>query len=262
MGRLDGKTAIITGGAQGIGRAYCLRFAEEGANVACVDLRIDQAKQVAKEINDASDAGQARAIALEVDITSESECESMASEVSAEFGSIDVLINNAALYYDQDIMDQSIDYMRKVLEINLIGQLICSRAVLPAMKSQGGGSIINIASTAAYPLPLPPMPFETFSTNAYGLSKSGMIYMTKMMSRQAGQDGIRVNAIAPGVTMSEATKKIVPQFALDGLKAGSPLNTTLEPDDLTGTAVYLASEDSRLMTGQTLVVDAGVWLNG
>ncbi|MCR9092830.1 MAG: SDR family oxidoreductase [bacterium] len=260
MGRLEGKTAIITGGAQGIGRAYCLRFAEEGANVACIDLRIEQAKQVAQEINESASTG--RAIALEVDITSEPECASMAEEVEREFGSIDVLINNAALYYDQDIMDQSIDYLRKVLEINVIGQLICARSVLPAMKRQGSGSIINIASTAAYPLPLPPMPFETFSTNAYGLSKSGMIYMTKMMSRQAGQDGIRVNAIAPGVTMSEATKKIVPQFALDGLKAGSPLGSTLEPDDLTGTAVYLACEDSRLMTGQTLVVDAGVWLNG
>ncbi|MGB0621258.1 MAG: SDR family NAD(P)-dependent oxidoreductase [Myxococcota bacterium] len=260
MGRLEGKTAIITGGAQGIGRAYCLRFAEEGANVACVDLRVEQANDVAKEINDSAATG--RAIALEVDITSEQECASMAEEVEREFGSIDCLINNAALYYDQDIMDQSIDYLRKVLEINLVGQLICARSVLPAMKRQQSGSIINIASTAAYPLPLPPMPFETFSTNAYGLSKSGMIYMTKMMSRQAGQDGIRVNAIAPGVTMSEATKKIVPQFALDGLKAGSPLGSTLEPEDLTGTAVYLACEDSRLMTGQTLVVDAGVWLNG
>ena len=180
MGRLEGKTAIITGGAQGIGRAYCLRFAEEGANVACVDLRIEQANGVAKEINDSAATG--RAIALEVDITSEQECASMAEEVGREFGSIDCLINNAALYYDQDIMDQSIDYLRKVLEINLVGQLICARSVLPAMKRQQSGSIINIASTAAYPLPLPPMPFETFSTNAYGLSKSGMIYMTKMMS--------------------------------------------------------------------------------
>jgi len=258
MGRLEGKTAIITGGAQGIGRAYCLRFAEEGSAVAVVDLREDQAKDVAKEIND----GGGRAIALNTDITSEEACAQMAEATKSEFGSIDTLINNAALYYDQDIMDQTIEYLRKTLEINLIGQLICARAVLPTMKEQKSGSIINIASTAAYPLPLPVMPFDTFATNAYGLSKSGMIYMTKMMARQAGQDGIRVNAIAPGVTMSEATKKIVPQFALDGLKEGSPLGTTLEPDDLTGTAVYLACEDSRLMTGQTLVVDAGVWLNG
>lgn len=257
-GRLAGKVAIVTGGAQGIGRAYCLRFAKEGAAVAVVDLREDQARDVAREIGQAG----GRALALRVDITSEEQTVEMARRVVAEFGKIDVLVNNAALYYDQDIMDQSIAYLRKVLEINLIGQLVCSRAVYPHMKTRRSGSIINIASTAAYPLPLPPMPFENFSTNAYGLSKSGMIYLTKMMSRQAGPDGVRVNAIAPGVTMSEATKKIVPDFAIQGLKAGSPLGTTLEPEDLTGTAVYLASDDSRLMTGQTLVVDAGVWLNG
>jgi len=256
--RLAGKTAIVTGGAQGIGRAYCLRFAEEGAAVAVVDLRDEQAQSVAKEINEQG----GRAIALRVDITSEEETLAMAERVKAEFGSIDVLISNAALYYDQDIMDQTIEYLRKTLEINLIGQLICSRAVFPAMKEQGSGSIINIASTAAYPLPLPSMPAENFSTNAYGLSKSGLIYMTKMMARQGGPVGVRVNAIAPGVTMSEATKKIVPDFAIEGLKAGSPMNTTLEPEDLTGTALYLASDDSRLMTGQTLVVDSGVWFNG
>ena len=111
-------------------------------------------------------------------------------------------------------------------------------------------------------LPLPSMPSDNFNSNAYGLSKSGLIYMTKMMARQAGSLGIRVNAIAPGVTMSEATKKIVPEFALTGLKESAPLGTTLEPEDLAGTAVYLASDDSRLMTGQTLVVDAGVWMNG
>ncbi len=130
------------------------------------------------------------------------------------------------------------------------------------MKEQGGGSIINISSTAAYPLPLPFMPAENLGNFAYGLSKSGLIYLTKMMARQGGPAGIRVNAIAPGVTMTEATKKIVPEFAFDFLKSGAPLGTTLEPEDLAGTAVYLASEDSRLMTGQTLVVDAGVWMNG
>ncbi len=257
-GRLEGRTAIITGGAQGIGRAYCLRFAREGAAVAVVDLREEQAKAVAREIAD----GGGRAMALKVDITSEPGTREMAERVKAAFGSIDVLVNNAALFYDQDIMDQSIEYLRKVLEINLIGQLVCSRAVFPIMKAQGRGSIIHISSTAAYPLPLPPMPFENFSSNAYGLSKSGLIYLTKMMAREAGPAGVRVNAIAPGVTMSEATKKIVPAFAIEGLEKGAPLGTTLQPDDLTGTAVYLASDDSRLMTGQTLVVDAGVWMNG
>ena len=256
--RLQGKTAIITGGAQGIGRAYCERFAAEGAAVAVVDLRDEQAKEVAEAIA----AGGGRAIALRTDITDEDATREMAERVQQEFGSIDVLINNAALYYDQDILDQSIEYLRKTLEVNLIGQLVCARSVFPAMKAQGSGSIINIASTAAYPLPLPSMPSENFNSNAYGLSKSGLIYMTKMMARQVGSLGIRVNAIAPGVTMTEATKKIVPEFALTGLKESAPLGTTLEPEDLAGTAVYLASDDSRLMTGQTLVVDAGVWMNG
>ncbi len=165
-GRLEGRTAIITGGAQGIGRAYCLRFAEEGAAVACVDLREEQAKTVAREIEEAG----GRAIALTADITDEEATGEMAARVQSELGSIDCLINNAALYYDQDIFDQSIEYLRKTLEINLIGQLVCARAVFPAMKAQGRGSIINIASTAAYPLPLPSMPAETFATNAYGLS--------------------------------------------------------------------------------------------
>ena len=256
--KLQGKTAIITGGAQGIGRAYCERFAAEGAAVAVVDLRDEQAKEVAETIA----AAGGRAIALHTDITDEAATQEMANRVQQEFGSIDVLINNAALYYDQDILDQSVEYLRKTLEVNLIGQLVCARAVFPTMKAQGGGSIINIASTAAYPLPLPAMPSENFNSNAYGLSKSGLIYMTKMMARQVGSLGIRVNAIAPGVTMSEATKKIVPEFALTGLKESAPLGTTLEPEDLAGTAVYLASDDSRLMTGQTLVVDAGVWMNG
>lgn len=256
--RLAGKVAIITGGAQGIGRAYCLRFAKEGAAVAIVDLRGDQAEGVAREIR----AQGGRALALAQDITDEAAMQAMAARVVQEFGGIQVLINNAALYYDQNFADQSIAYLRKNLEINLIGQLVVARAVFPTMKAARGGSIINISSTAAYPLPLPPMPGENFSSVAYGVTKAGVIYLTQQMAKFAGQFGIRVNAIAPGVTMSEATRKVVPEFALAGLAQASPLGKKLEPEDLTGAAVFLASEDSALMTGQTLVVDAGVWMLG
>jgi NAD(P)-dependent dehydrogenase (short-subunit alcohol dehydrogenase family) len=256
--RLRGKVAIVTGGAQGIGRAYSLRFAQEGAAVAIWDLRGDQARDVAREIQEAG----GRAISQVVDVTSEEQTQRAADQVQRELGRIDCLINNAALYYDQTLTDQSIAYLRTNLEINLIGVLICSRAVFGAMKAQGGGSIINISSTAAYPLPLPPFPAENFGNYAYAISKAGVIALTQQMARQAGALGIRVNAIAPGIAMSEATRKIVPQWAVDGLKQGAALQRVLEPEDLAGTAVHLASEDSRLMTGQVLVVDAGVVMHG
>jgi 3-oxoacyl-[acyl-carrier protein] reductase len=256
--RLQGKVAIVTGGAQGIGRAYCLRFAREGAAVAVWDLRGDQASAVAREIRDAG----GRALSQVVDVTSEERTRQAADQVKRELGRIDCLINNAALYYDQNLADQSVDYLRTNLEINLIGVLICSRAVFPHMQAHGGGSIINISSTAAYPLPLPAFPSENFGNYAYAISKAGVIALTQQMARQGGAAGIRVNAIAPGVTMSEATKKVVPQWALDGLKQGAALGSVLQPDDLAGTAVHLASEDSRMMTGQVLVVDAGVVMHG
>jgi 3-oxoacyl-[acyl-carrier protein] reductase len=256
--RLGGKVAIVTGGAQGIGRAYSLRLAKEGAAVAIWDLRGDQARDVAREIAQAG----GRALAQLVDVTSEEQTQQAAEKVARELGRIDCLINNAALFYDQNLEDQSIAYLRTNLEINLIGVLICSRAVFPQMKAQGGGSIINISSTAAYPLPLPSFPTEGFGNYAYAISKAGVIALTQQMARQGGAAGIRVNAIAPGVTMSEASKKVVPQWAIEGLKQGAALGSVLQPDDLAGTAVHLASDDSRMMTGQVLVVDAGVVMHG
>ena len=171
-------------------------------------------------------------------------------------------MNNAAIYYNLDLGNETVDYLRKVLDVNVIGILIASRAVFPYMKEQGGGSIINIASIAAYSLP-GARPGDNFSANAYGLSKSGVVFLTKSMAKQGGGHNIRVNAIAPGVTMSEATKKVVPDAFVE---AHSPARrrcgASLEPPDLTGTAIFLASDDSALMTGQTLVVDAGVIMNG
>ncbi len=257
--RLKGKVAIVTGGAQGIGRAYSLRFAQEGAAVAIVDLRDEQAKKVEAEI--AEKGG--KALAIKADVSSEESASAMARRVKERFGRIDVLINNAAIYYDMDRTDQSITYLKKMMDVNLLGILICGRAVFPYMKEAGGGSIINISSAAAYAVPSGRMPpAQNFGAYAYGLCKSGVVYLTKMMARTGGPHNIRVNAIAPGVTMSEATRKVVPPSIIESLTAASALGKTLEPWDLTGAAVFLASEDSALMTGQTLSVDAGVWMQG
>ena len=256
---LRDKVAIVTGGAQGIGREYCLRFAREGAAVVVADLRVDQAKAVASEI--AVAGGQA--LAVTADVTDEASAEAMASRTVERFGRIDVLVNNAAIYYDLDLGNNTVDYLRQVLDVNLIGVLICSRAVFPHMKRQGGGSIINIASTAAYPnLQVSFRQQENFPNYAYGISKSAVVFLTKSMARTAGFDKVRVNAIAPGATMTEATKRVLPARAEERLRRTKAMGVSLEPEDLTGTAVFLASDDSAMMTGQTLVVDAGGVFNG
>jgi 3-oxoacyl-[acyl-carrier protein] reductase len=258
--RLDGKVAVVTGGAQGIGRAYCEGFAREGAVVVVVDLRAEQAEATAGALR----AAGARAMALAADVADQAAMDGVAAAVERELGRIDVLVNNAALYHDLDFGDQSLAYLRRVLDVNLIGLLVCARAVFPAMKRQRAGSIVNVSSCAAYPdrFRLPVRELETVPSFAYALAKSGVIYYTKAMARALGQYNIRVNAIAPGVTLSEATRSVLPGAVIDQLAAASALGRSLEPTDLVGAALFLASDESALMTGQTLSVDAGVAMLG
>jgi NAD(P)-dependent dehydrogenase (short-subunit alcohol dehydrogenase family) len=191
--RLAGKVAVVTGGAQGIGRAYCEGFAREGAAVVVVDLRGEQAEATAGALR----AGGARAAAHAADVADQAAMDGVAAAVEREFGRIDVLVNNAAIYHD--LGDQSLAYLRRILDVNLLGVLVCARAVFPAMKRQRAGSIINISSGAAYPdrLQSPVRELETVPSFAYGLAKSGVVYYTKAMAR-ARPVPHPVNAIAPG----------------------------------------------------------------
>jgi 3-oxoacyl-[acyl-carrier protein] reductase len=259
--RLQGKTAIVTGGAQGIGREYAARFAREGANVLITDIRQEQATRVAREIS----AEGGKVVAIKADVTNQEQMDSAAAYAAREFGSVDVLMNNAAIYYDLDMTNQSIEYGRKVLDVNLFGIIIAARAVFPHMKKQRSGALINIATIGAWPpegmgganrSSLPD--YETVPVFFYALAKSGVVWLTKSMAMDLGRYGIRVNAIAPGVVASEATKKIMSPESMEGFSGMSALGRFLQPSDLTGTAVYLASEDSALMTGQVLIVDAGL----
>ncbi len=257
--RLEGKAAIVTGAARGIGREYALRFAQEGASVAIVDLLEEEAQKTAKLIEDTGGT----ALAIGADVTSEEQMAAAAERTVKELGQIDVLINNAALYGDLNIADQSIEYFEKVLHINILSVVISSRAVYPSMKEHGSGSIINIASTAAYPLPVPIPPGLPFiPISGYSVSKAAVINLTKSMAVAVGSSNIRVNAIAPGVTMTQATKDVVPDFAMESLTKATALQGALEPSDLAGTAVFLASDDSAHMTGQILVVDGGLVMVG
>jgi 3-oxoacyl-[acyl-carrier protein] reductase len=256
---LEGKVGIVTGGAQGIGKAYSERLAREGAGVAILDLRQEQAEDVAAGIR----AAGGRALAVSADVADQESMDRAVGRVVEELGRVDILINNAAIYYDLDRQDQSLAYLRRVLDVNLIGILVCARAVFPYMKAQRSGSIINISSAAAYPRPRGPGgDLATIPTYAYGLAKSGVVYLTKSMAVSLGQYNIRVNAIAPGVTLSEATRKVVPGALIDELVTTAALGRALEPEDLTGVAAFLASDDSAMMTGQTLATDGGLVLLG
>jgi len=257
--RLEGKAAFITGAARGIGREYALRFAQEGASVAVVDLEAKGAEETARLIREAGGT----AVAIESDVTSEERMAAAAQRAVKELGKIDVLINNAALYGDMDIADQSVEYFTKLMNINILSVIVTSRAVFPHIKAAGGGCIINISSTAAYPLPIPmggdP---QTVPISGYAVSKAAVIHLTKWMANTLGAANVRVNAIAPGLTMTEATKKIVPGFIMESVTQNTALKRQLDPTDLTGTAVFLASDDSALVTGQVIVVDGGLVMLG
>lgn len=252
--RLAGKVAIVTGAGQGIGKAYARRFLAEGAKVAVVDVSAPRAEAALAELDAGDDA-----VFVRTDIADEESTLRCAATVRERFGGIDVLINNAALYGDMDFVDNSYDYLKRVMEVNLHGAWLMTRAVTPHLVERGGGSIVNQASTAAYlHVKAPVGDFKEVGSYAYPQSKAGVIALTKMSAGELGQWNIRVNCIAPGVTMTDATRRIVPDSRTDQLVAQSALKRTLEPEDLTGTAVYFASDDSTLVTGQVLCVDAGV----
>jgi 3-oxoacyl-[acyl-carrier protein] reductase len=260
--RLRDRVAIVTGAAQGIGRAYALRFAQEGAHVVVADIRDEQARAVAGECTRLGP----EAIGLRVDVADETSTRALADATVARFGRVDVLVNNAAIYFDLDRTENTLAYFNRVLSVNLTGAWLMSRAVERFMKRQRKGKIIHQSSTAAYlgnvgfvSTENPDEPMPPFH---YSVAKIGIAGLTKYMAGALGPWGINVNAIAPGVTLTEATRKIVPEEIASSLVMFSALRKPLQPEDLTGTAVFLASEDSDLMTGQVLVVDGGMIMLG
>jgi len=259
--RVSGKVCIVTGAAQGIGAAYARRLASEGADVAIVDLkRIDQAKEVVADI----EAMGQRALSLRADVTDPDAMREMVQTVVGEFGKIDCLVNNAALMFDQLTAT-----WEEFLAVNFMGVVNASNAVVPYLWEQRSGSIVNISSTAAFPLPLGGLveipedaPAPSVDPNGYGLTKWMVIFQTRQMARALGVRNIRVNAVCPGVTMSPATKAVVPQPILERLIDVAALRSALEPEDMTGIVLFLASDDSSKMTGQTIINDAGTWFSG
>lgn len=251
--RLEGKVAIITGAGQGIGLAYAERFLAEGAKVVVAELDESRAEHAMQTLES---QGEVRLV--QTDIASEDSAARCAEATNDHFGRIDLLVNNAAIYYDIDNENNDYDYLRKVFAVNHHGAWLMTRAVAPTMVEQGGGRIVNQSSDAAYMYnTIPPGPFTEVSAFSYSQTKWGVIGLTKFLAGQLGQYGITVNCICPGVTMTEATRKVVPEQYIDMIPMMSAMKQSLEPEDLTGAAVFFCSDDARLVTGQVLCVDGG-----
>ncbi len=243
--RFDGRVVIVTGAAQGIGRVYAARFAAEGAKVVVADVDQAGALGAAAEIPGA--------VGLAVDVADAASVRAMAAAARDRFGRIDVLVNNAGLFTAilprrplEEIDPESWD---RVMAVNVRGVFLCVQAVAPTMKAQGGGRIVNIASATA----LTGVPGFVH----YVASKGAVIAMTRALARELGPSGIAVNAVAPGLTLTEGVRHLYPPEDIQAALAPRSIKRPQVPEDLVGTVLYLASEESQLVTGQLIVVDGG-----
>ncbi|HVN23875.1 MAG TPA: 3-oxoacyl-ACP reductase family protein [Syntrophorhabdales bacterium] len=250
--RLKDRVAIITGAARGLGKAYAIRLAKEGAKVVIADI-LD-----GRETVDAITATGAEALYVKTDVTSEESTQELARKVVERFGRIDILVNNAALFADlvkKPFWEIPAAEWDKVMAVNLKGPFLCSKAVYPQMKKQKKGKIINVASGTFYK----GLPYFLH----YVVSKGGNVAISRSMAREVGDDGINVNTIAPGYTETEILKANPqdPPEVIRMAATGRCIKRPETPDDLTGTIVFLASDDSDFITGQTIIVDGGSALN-
>jgi NAD(P)-dependent dehydrogenase (short-subunit alcohol dehydrogenase family) len=248
MDRLKGKVAIVTGAGSGIGRALARRLAADGAGVVIADLSNYDiaAAEIAK-------ATGARTLGLQTDVSNEKEVDRMAAETVKAFGRIDILVNNAAVFSTiklKPFEEISVAEWRKVMDVNIMGVALCCRACVPQMRKAGGGRIINLASGA----PIKGVPLFLH----YISSKGAVIAMTRGLARELGKDGITVNSLAPGFTLSENVAKD-PVHVQQGerTRMTRAIQRDETPDDLVGAVSFLASADAAFVTGQTLVVDGG-----
>jgi 3-oxoacyl-[acyl-carrier protein] reductase len=252
--RLQGRVSIVTGGGNGIGKAYCEALAAEGAAVAVAEIDGDAAERTATSLR----ASGARAVEIQTDVADEQSTVRMAERTLSAFGRIDVLVNNAAVFATIPIsrvpLEQiSVQEWDLVMAVNLRGIFLACKAVLPAMRQQGYGKIINISSGTA----LSGSPTRIH----YVTSKGGVLSFTRTLAREVGPGGIRVNAIAPGSTLSEDNPSEEIVRMRQATVASRALPRIQVPSDLVGAVVFFASSDSDFVTGQTLVVDGGATMH-
>ncbi|RRO17528.1 SDR family oxidoreductase [Saccharopolyspora rhizosphaerae] len=245
MGRFEGRVAIVTGAAQGIGESYARALADEGAHVVVADLNTTAGEEVAEGIN--AEGGSAAFV--EVDVSSPESTSAMAEFAVERFGGIDHLVNNAAIYGGMKLdllCTVDWDYYKKFLSVNMDGALLCTRACLPHMQARGGGSVVNQSSTAAW-----------VYSGFYGLAKVAVNGLTQQLAHEIGGMGVRINAIAPGPIDTEATRETTPPSMVEAIVKGMALKRMGQPEDLVGMCLFLLSDEAAWVTGQIFNVDGG-----
>jgi dehydrogenase/reductase SDR family protein 4 len=245
---LAGKVAVVTGGRRGIGRAIALALAKAGADVALGD-RVADDGELEKAAAEIEKLGR-RSLALQADITRKAEVDSLVQKTLAELGAIDILVNNAAMNIRAPLLELNEAGWDRVIDTDLKGYYLCSQAAGRVMVGQKRGNIINIASTAAVDT-APEM-------GAYCIAKAGVVMLTRILAIELAQYNIRVNAVAPSIVKTRFSQPLwADAKALKEIEAGIPLGRLAEPEDITGSVLFLASEASAYITGHTIVVDGG-----
>jgi 2-hydroxycyclohexanecarboxyl-CoA dehydrogenase len=252
MTRLAGKVAIVTGGAQGIGRAIAMRLVEEGARVAIADIQEVVAAETARQLTTA--AGEA--IAVQLDVTSLESATAAVQEVERAFGRIDILINNAGWDKLEPFIESTPETWDKVIAINFRGVLHCCKAVIPKMQMRGGGKIVSISSDAGR--------VGSMGEAVYSGCKGAIIAFSKTLARELARNKINVNVVCPGPTETALLHGVMDNQpkVLEAMKRGIPMRRLGQPEDLGGAVAFLASSDADYVTGQVLSVSGGLTMVG
>lgn len=245
MGRFDGRTAIVTGAAGGIGEEYAKALAAEGANVVVADVSTENGERVAADIV----AAGGRAVFRHTDVSDPDSANACAEAAVEEFGRLDILVNNAAIFGGMKLdllITVPWDYYEKFMSVNLNGQLLMVRACWEKMAAAGGGAIVNQSSTAAW-----------LYSGFYGLAKVGVNGLTQQLATELGGSNIRINAIAPGPIDTEANRSSTPQSIVKEMVDKLPIKRMGRPEDLVGMLLFLLSDEASWVTGQIFNVDGG-----